>query len=293
MKLESHMKFSRFFPVIASLALAATPASAATIFFDTFTDGGRTNGADAQDVAWYETSTAVNSSIISSGGGELTGNTLSVDTVNSFQGVTAPFSMTTLSVGQTLTVTLDLRLVSATNLSNGIRIGFSNSNSNVYTADGVPNTGTAAAFTHFGYFTGVGTNTDNGVNVQQDAGTDDTAGFSNGAGISAIGTAVSTGGFDNNTNRSILFSITRTATGASLNSQVFGAVGSTGTPISQVIQEDTTSPYFSFDQLSVRIGNSGSVDYNIDNVLVTVVPEPGAALLGGLGMLMLLRRRRA
>jgi uncharacterized protein (TIGR03382 family) len=32
---------------------------------------------------------------------------------------------------------------------------------------------------------------------------------------------------------------------------------------------------------------------NIDNLTITAIPEPGAALLGGLGMLALLRRRRA
>lgn len=279
--------------IVLPLAIGISTSSATTIFNDTFTDGGRTNGADAQDVAWYETTTAVNSSILTSGGSLLTGNTLTVDGAN-FQGITAPFSMTNLSLGQTLTVTLDFRLISTQNLGNGIRIGFANSASNPYTADGNPDSGTVAALSHFGYFAGVGIGTDNSLSVQQDAGADTTSGFSNGSGIGGIGTSSTAQGFDNGVNQSILFSITRTAAGASLTSQVFGAVGSTGTPVTQVLdQVDTTSPYFSFDYLSVRIGNNNAIDYNIDNVHVTLIPEPSAALLGGLGLLALLRRRRA
>jgi MYXO-CTERM domain-containing protein len=39
-------------------------------------------------------------------------------------------------------------------------------------------------------------------------------------------------------------------------------------------------------------GNGAFQQAIIDNVLVTAVPEPSVALLGGLGMLALLRRRR-
>ena len=51
-------------------------------------------------------------------------------------------------------------------------------------------------------------------------------------------------------------------------------------------------------ELFLRISNSsGSDDATqesfIDNVTATVIPEPSAALLGGLGLLALLRRRRA
>ena len=47
----------------------------------------------------------------------------------------------------------------------------------------------------------------------------------------------------------------------------------------------------------LRIGpagtlNSGRFEGEIDNLSVSLIPEPGAALLGGLGLLTLLRRRR-
>jgi hypothetical protein len=40
-------------------------------------------------------------------------------------------------------------------------------------------------------------------------------------------------------------------------------------------------------------GNTGTFGFNGTSLQFTVVPEPRAALIGGIGMLMLLRRRRS
>jgi hypothetical protein len=48
---------------------------------------------------------------------------------------------------------------------------------------------------------------------------------------------------------------------------------------------DATDQYISF--------HANSTVANIDNLSITAIPEPGAALLGGIGMLALLHRRRA
>jgi MYXO-CTERM domain-containing protein len=45
------------------------------------------------------------------------------------------------------------------------------------------------------------------------------------------------------------------------------------------------------DYILINVG-SATDSWGIDTVSFTTVPEPGAALLGGLGMLTLLRRRR-
>ncbi len=55
---------------------------------------------------------------------------------------------------------------------------------------------------------------------------------------------------------------------------------------------------FTFDSVAFLIGGSTSGSWNnvnatFSNIDVTFVPEPSAALLGGLGMLALMRRRRA
>ena len=49
------------------------------------------------------------------------------------------------------------------------------------------------------------------------------------------------------------------------------------------------------DTVYVTIGNNGNDvnDASVINFQLTSVPEPSAALIGGLGMLALLRRRRA
>lgn len=50
------------------------------------------------------------------------------------------------------------------------------------------------------------------------------------------------------------------------------------------------------DRISIVFGvplNTSDGKFFIDDVSVTAIPEPGAALLGGLGMLALFRRRRA
>jgi uncharacterized protein (TIGR03382 family) len=47
---------------------------------------------------------------------------------------------------------------------------------------------------------------------------------------------------------------------------------------------DATDQFISF--------HANSTVANIDNLSITAIPEPSAALLGGLGLLALLRRRR-
>ncbi|OYV04763.1 MAG: hypothetical protein CFE26_15145, partial [Verrucomicrobiales bacterium VVV1] len=55
---------------------------------------------------------------------------------------------------------------------------------------------------------------------------------------------------------------------------------------------DTSGLVTEFDHLALGFGSAWGGTKYIDDVRVTIVPEPSAALLGGLGMLALLRRRR-
>jgi hypothetical protein len=53
----------------------------------------------------------------------------------------------------------------------------------------------------------------------------------------------------------------------------------------QTASQSITDLKFSF--------SAGTATIGIDNIVITAIPEPTAALLGGLGLLALLRRRRS
>lgn len=71
----------------------------------------------------------------------------------------------------------------------------------------------------------------------------------------------------------------------------------TGTPANILLNlsgTDATPQTFNFNRVGFLVGDSFDADRaEFRNVAVNFVPEPSAALLGGLGMLVLLRRRRA
>lgn len=74
------------------------------------------------------------------------------------------------------------------------------------------------------------------------------------------------------------------------------AVAATG--LSVTINYDNTVGSLVGDTIALRITGAGTVNnFNntawVDNITVNAVPEPASALLGGLGLLALLRRRRA
>jgi hypothetical protein len=73
-----------------------------------------------------------------------------------------------------------------------------------------------------------------------------------------------------------------------------------GTGLSVNITYDNTLGSLAGDTIALRISGAGSPNPNafnntawVDNISVTAIPEPSAALLGGLGLLAVLRRRRA
>lgn len=67
--------------------------------------------------------------------------------------------------------------------------------------------------------------------------------------------------------------------------------GITYTTSSSLVTFHSAASGADFETLVFESG--GSTTLTVDNISVSVVPEPSAALLGGLGLLALLRRRRA
>lgn len=111
---------------------------------------------------------------------------------------------------------------------------------------------------------------------------------------------------------SVTFSLINVTDNLLISSQTYNfpvpgaAITNTYTPIAQgntvTINYDNSLASMVGDTIALRISGTGSPNQGgnnfantgwIDNVSVTAIPEPGAALLGGIGMLALLRRRRA
>jgi hypothetical protein len=63
-----------------------------------------------------------------------------------------------------------------------------------------------------------------------------------------------------------------------------------GTDLGSITLAQQTDAYLTFGIVGPNDGNTSV--FKIDNFSVTAIPEPSAALLGGLGLLALLRRRR-
>lgn len=89
---------------------------------------------------------------------------------------------------------------------------------------------------------------------------------------------------------------TRTFTSPTTQNNVYRVLGTDQTV---TITYDNTLPGLTGDTIGLRVEMNTTAAANaidptawIDNVSITAVPEPAAALLGGLGLLGLLRRRR-
>jgi hypothetical protein len=63
--------------------------------------------------------------------------------------------------------------------------------------------------------------------------------------------------------------------------------------VNNVLQQTFTGLTFGANDGYINLEATGNVNGFYDNLSIQTIPEPRAALLGGLGMLMLLRRRRA
>lgn len=285
--------------VIATLA----SASAITSTSDTFTDGLKVGGSDNSGIAWYDRSANSDLTVDSTSAPNLTGNALNFNlgtgsvagnTVNN-RGFVGAFSttFTPTNIGDSLTLSFDFQfratptavLPSSTftsapqNASEGLTFGFFNSNGSPATADS-------------------STESDNDFGIR--------GSFGSGATLSAAlfrETNSAAGGLGTQTSSdSASFASTTTASAvndfAKHNAQLTITLSSLGNYTVQMALDGNTiatgttavGTYTSFNELAFSQGGGNAL--SIDNVVVTVVPEPTSAALGALGLLALLRRRR-
>jgi len=227
---------------------------------------------NANDFSWslFDNNTGVNLDIVTDddspgiGGG----NALQMDilTTSTFKGMLGTMaSATTISIGETLTLSLDGRYAQTPgNNGGGLRIGF-----------------TTAAARDNAFFAQLGTGGSTGYSLLRDEGGDNSPGAGTVFGLAsaASGSAYVTTGTEA---FNMIFSITRSGENEyEIVSNINGAIRTATSNVG----------FNSYDSIFIRNGGISS-DLRLDNISVTLIPEPAVALLGAFGLLCLLRRRR-
>ena len=272
--------------VLSALVLAPGISRAATtVVSDAFDDGGRTNGADANDIQWYAGRNNVALSVAPDAGiGG--GNALQVDSSTTFPRVVGLFdSGVTIGVGETLELTFDLRFTATPSTGSALlRVGIFNNGGTAITGDQDPGGNQNDDF-GYGFSTNPGLASAGGTSVAWEEAGNSILGGSSPAGLSATGTAGESIDWGV-ASHSAVFRITRLADGSlDLSASIDGGTAATGNIASPI------NGSYTFHE--VGFGEGGmNADFALDNVRVAIVPEPGPALLGSIGVLALLVRRR-
>ncbi len=278
---------------IALCAIALPTASHAQVVVlnDTFEDGRTNDVPNTLDAGWFLRFTNANLSLGTGADATIgTGDAL-VYTANGavaslITGVMSTSATLGSNINDAVILTLDFHFTGGiANNTAGFRLGLFNSNGTTTTADN-----SAAPDNDIGYFGTFGTGTTPGVGIYEQANTNTRPGNSlNTAGFTTVGTDATVGINDTTSKHSAEFQIIRlSATDIGLRLYYDGSLVAS--------RNDSSISATSFDSVIINPGIAG-VSFNIDNVLVqtAVIPEPStfAMLLGGFGMLALLRRRLA
>lgn len=271
------MKSKSIASTAAAIVLASGASHASTIASANFSGMSVTNAttvnavAGSNDFTWSLINAAsTNYDVVTDDGspGIGSGNALRIDQsgTGTFRGMIGTLGSTpTINLGDTLTLSFSGRYYEAPgNSSGGFRFGIINSGD-------LDNN----------FFAQLGTGGNAGFGLLRDLGGDDSpgAGTTSAIASTASGATYATLG---TSAFSAEFSITRTGVSEyALSVNVNGAIRTA----------TTTTGWNDYNAIFIRNGGISN-DFLVDNVTVTLVPEPTAILLGGLGLLGLLRRRR-
>jgi hypothetical protein len=262
------------------------PAAEAATFLDPFTDGNLTAGADNSGLAWYRRSSNQTLGITNDSAGIGTGNALVLGVVATQvdRPVLGLFSdFTLVNVGDQISLTLDFRLAASptVNTADGFRFGFYNSNGTLANADGSANSDN-----DFGYQMSFGTGTTAGFNLFEETNSNGAGGTGSGPDrVSLSPTVNATTSINDTLKHSLVYTVTKTASGVSFSASVDGTTLGTGV--------DNTSAFVTFNE--VLVDHATPQNYLLDNVTVTTttVPEPGTFALLGAGLMGLFGWRRS
>ncbi len=275
----------------AALAFAA-PASAAvlTLVNDGFTDGGRTNGVDAGDIAWYSLGAAgqtgntvvTNASFTSGQAARFTSTSGNNVAVGNFSAVTLA------GVGDYIEFSVQMRFTGTLGTA-GPMIGLFDSKGTYQTADGFGSANFTAVADDVGYksIKSIPNSTNDVVIKSQNA----TASFSSANGTT-LTTGTSGGAIAVNTLYSMLFRVELLAGDQLSITSTFN-----GSPPVSITTSALTK---TFDEAifsaSGGSGAGGTVDFSSLLITTNVIPEPSAypvlAALAALGLAVVKRRRQ-
>ncbi len=274
--------------LVTSIVLAASvPAMAAVLVNDTFSDGGRTNGADALDIAWWQTGgTGPLAMFAVQNDPSTSSNALFRDPNAGFSSFIGFFGATaqSLAVGDSISLSFDVRFTTLpANQNNAFRFGLYNSQGTRQLDDAA---GSTPSFNgrvgDAGYYAGL--NFGIGTNSSAFFREVDTGGvLVGGTEVVGVGSNFASVVVDLLPHNLRLI-VSRTAVGLDLSYSY-----DNGTP---VVRSDTTPITTAFDTIVIGQGSAVNPFY-IDNVNVvyTPIPEPTtAAVLLGMACIVLRRR---
>jgi len=276
---------SRAFAIVswAAVWLAGGTAGAQILIQDAFTDGDLTNGADPYDVAWFR-ATAEPALSVSELAGAGTGNSLLFDSSGTFRRTYAPFTESLLSIGDTLTLSFNVYVVSVpSNNTAAFRFGLFNQETDFIDADGQD----GRTANDFGWANQMGIGV-NGIVIGSEPAGNTILGGASPSGISSIPGATTTpSNLGVGVNYSLVYTIERLNASSGIAKIFLDSI-----EIASGTRTGLTDADFTFDLLAVGTGST-VVDMRLDNVSLAAVPEPTSVALAAVAVgLLALRRRR-
>lgn len=276
--------------LMKKLALPIVLAAFAAVMIPNAHSAVVVNGANA--VTWYDINTN------SGSGSSLSGSALNItsstatDASNIVTGYFTSQNLGLLANDSYISLTFSITVGSVADQNNNFRFGLFNSNGLQLTADAAGNNPPNAR-NALGYIYRIATDpSSTSGNISRyystSGGGSATALTSNNGVQTQLGVDVGTGTILSSTTRNLEFRITKTnATDVLLGAYIDGNLLGSGRAV--------TGANMVFDQMAFSMGNTNSTGYSIDNLQVSVVPEPAtwALLAGSLTAVMVFRRRRA
>jgi hypothetical protein len=211
---------------------------------ETFSDGGRTNGADSKDADWFTIGapgTAL--AVVDDSAGIGAGNALRLSPTTTSQGLVAMLpNLVTLAEGETLRLSFTYRFTGTTNLNMAARLRFG-----LYNSWGTPTTSDANTVVRKndeGYYASTNPGSTNAAGTSLGRESNGSEVTMSGGGTTVGGTGASVNG--GTTAHDAVLTITRSGATIVVSASIDGQTAATGT--------DTEPVTTSFDELAITFG---------------------------------------